>query len=290
MIGRFRFSAITLPLALLFSGLFSAFCVSTFTAHAQESTWTEVEVHRFGFFESLQRTQGITNDQQGNVWYSANQTMIRLRGGFTGSTKATNADPIPEELKRVGENHVGDIDLVGNFIFAPIEDGPKYQRPFVGVYTADTLELVKLMEIPRDWLPDGIPWLTVDLYHQLLITAQYHQTTRINLYNMRTGAAVKQIPMSMKLDSIQGGKYFNNHLYMTANDPDGGHAVYDMSLWTGEVHKIIHLNDDISEVEGLTYLVDPKSPSENPSISDIFVLGVAGSGLNKRMVLYHWKR
>lgn len=288
MIGNLRFSEHSLSYAIL-KALLIFPLLSSMPAYAQDSAWKEIETHRFGFFESLQRSQGLTTDQKGNIWYSSNYTLIRCQD-WIRCTRASNTDAIPEELKRLGENHIGDIENVGSFIFAPIEDGPKYQRPFVGVYTADTLELVKKIELSRDWLPDGIPWITVDLYHQLLITAQYHQTTRINLYNMRTGAPFMQIPLSMTLDSIQGGKYFNNHLYMTANDPDGGHAVFDMSLWTGEVQKIIHLNDEIGEVEGLTYLVDPKSPAENPSISDLFVLGVAGSGLNKRMVLYHWKR
>jgi hypothetical protein len=218
--------------------------------------------------------------------------MIRVKG-FTGLTKATNPDPIPEELKRLGENHVGDIDVVSGFIFAPIEDGPKYRRPFVGIYTASDLDLVKLLEISPEWLPDGIPWITADPDHQTLITAQYHQATRINLYDMRTGAPLKQIAMAptpTMLDSIQGGKYFNYHLYMTANDPDGGHAVFEMNLLNGSVQKLIHLNDEITEVEGLTFLADPHRSRETPTISDFFVLGVAGAGLSKRMVLYHWKR
>jgi hypothetical protein len=289
VIGNFRFSAGSRSLALLAPALLQALLIFSRPAYSQGAPWAEVEARRFGFFESLQRTQGLTTDQQGNVWYSANQTLIRVNG-FTGSTQATNSDPIPEELKRLGENHVGDIDIVSGFVFAPIEDGPDYHRPFVGIYTGSDLELVKLLEISPEWLPDGIPWITADLDHQTLITAQYHQATRINLYDMRTGAPLRQIPMSTMLDSIQGGKYFNNHLYMTANDPSGGHAIFDMNLLSGEVQKIIHLNDEIVEVEGLAFLADSQASAGNSSISDFFALGVAGSGLNKRMVLYHWKR
>ncbi|MFL5813194.1 MAG: hypothetical protein ACJ763_06420 [Bdellovibrionia bacterium] len=289
MMGNFRFSTGSRSLALLFSAFLQASLLFSRPVFSQETPWVEVEARRFGFFESLQRTQGLATDQQGNVWYSANQNMIRVKG-FTGSTKATNSDPIPEELKRLGENHVGDIDVVSGFVFAPIEDGPKYQRPFVGIYTGSDLELVKLLELSPEWLPDGIPWITADLEHQTLITAQYNKTTRINLYDMRTGAALRQIPMSDMLDLIQGGKYFNNHLYMTANDPMGGHAIFDMDLMSGKVQKIIHLNDEIVEVEGLAYLANSQVSADNPSISDFFVLGVAGSGLKKRMVLYHWKR
>jgi aconitase B len=126
--------------------------------------------------------------------------------------------------------------------------------------------------------------VTVDPAHQRVITATYSNTSKINTYDWQTGQLIEQIPMSSTLNSIQGGKFWKSHLYMTANDPAGGFAVFDMDLQTGLVQKIIHLNQDIVEIEGLTFLADA-----NGSITDFYVLGVTGSGLGKRIVLYHWK-
>lgn len=250
-----------------------------------QSSWTEVEAYRFGFFETLQRSQGVTTDQHGNFWYSANYTLIRCQDWIT-CTRASNTDAIPQEIKELGGNHIGDIDYADGLIYAPIEDGSTYQHPFVGIYTSQDLELVKTLSLSKEWQPDGVPWVTTDAAHQTLITSSYGHPDRINLYDLNTGRPLRQIPMSMALDSVQGGKFWKNHLYMSAKDAAGGSAVYEMDLTSGKVEKLFHINNEISEVEGLSYVVN----SDNSSINDFYVLSITGSGFGRRVVLYHWKR
>ena len=254
------------------------------------STWVQTRSYRFGVLDSLQRSQGITHDQDGNIWFSANQSLIRT-STWNGTVTQSNMNPFSPELKAAGANHIGDIDFANGSIYAPIEDGSKYQHPFVGVFDAKTLQLKQTLALPLALQPDGVPWVTVDAAGGRLITSQYSNTTAINIYDLQTAQALQQIPMSMKLDSIQGGKYWNQHLYMTANDPDGGFALYDLNLTSSEVQKIIHLNSEITEVEGLTFLTTaPVVRGEDSQISDFYILGLTGQNLNRRLNLYHWQK
>jgi hypothetical protein len=258
--------------------------------HTFAASWVQTDTYRFGVLDSLQRSQGITNDQNGNIWFSANQSLIRV-SAWNGTVTQSNMNPFSAELKAAGANHIGDIDCTDGWIYAPIEDGSKYQHPFIGVYEARSLQLKKTLSLPLALQPGGVPWVTVDAAGGRLITSQYSQTTAINVYDLQTAQVLQQIPMSMQLNSIQGGKYWNQHLYMTANDPAGGFALFEMNMTSGEVQKILHVNPEITEIEGLTFLTKPSPDiSEPPQISDFYILGLTGQNLSRRVNLYHWQK
>jgi sugar lactone lactonase YvrE len=264
----------------------------TFPAGAEEKPWVEVGSEQLGFFQSLQRSQGLTTDRKGNFWFSANQNLARTLS-WTGPSEERNDHPFPDELMALGANHIGDIDYAEDTLFAPIEDGHGYKHPFVGLYDAKSLLLRRVIALPKDWQPDGVPWISVDSTHCFLISSQYHHVTQINFYDIESGQPRKQIslaPASTMLNAIQGGKYWNDHLYMTADDPEGGFALYEMDLATGTVGKLFHLHNEIKEVEGVAFLTNTNTDSlENSSISDFYILGASGRGLGTRMKLYHWK-
>ncbi|MBC7465414.1 MAG: hypothetical protein H7256_05425 [Bdellovibrio sp.] len=245
-------------------------------------SWTLLESTKFGVFESLARCQGLTNDGQGHFWFSANQKLTRTTSNYTTEEKV-NSSPL-EEMKNLGANHIGDIDFSNGKIYAPVEDGRDYQHPIIAVYNAQTLDLEKYSEISKEWLPDGIPWLAVDAKHSYLITSQYSHTTHINLYDLQTFKPVRQIPMSQMLTSIQGGKVFGDYLYMTANnETNTGFAVYKMDLMTGQISKIISIDPSVVEIEGLT--LNTQADGQH-----MYVLGLTGSGLGKRIRLFHFKK
>jgi hypothetical protein len=58
-----------------------------------------------------------------------------------------------------------------------------------------------------------------------------------------------------------------------------------MDLWTGIVEKMFHLNELVTEIEGLS--VD--STDDHDGL-EFYILAANGNGLSRRIVLYHWKK
>lgn len=246
-----------------------------------QKPWNAIQSSRFGIMTSLDRNQGITSDGAGTFWFSGKKNLQRTKEDF--SVIENNSSPITDDMKKLGLNHLGGIDYADGKIYAPIEDGKKYQNPYISVYDAKTLHLLKAYPLPVQWLPDGIPWIALAGKNQIL-SSQYSQATKINVYDAETFAPVRQIDMSMTVDSIQGGKVVGNYLYLTADDAEKDkYAVYAMNLDSGKVIKTLSLADNVSEVEGL-------SMSENADKCDLYVLTVTGSGLSSRAEVFHYQK
>lgn len=266
----------------IFLGL-SCFFITSAEAQvsAKPENWHQVSSRQFSFLESLQRTQGLTSDGQGNFWFSANTSMMKVKSNFV-DIQAKNEDPFSAKMKSNGANHIGDIDFYDGRIYAPIEDGNSYRHPSVGVYDATTLQLIQFEELERDWQPDGMPWLAIDGINSFLITSQYSGTTKINFYDLKSLKKVKQLGLSQQLNSIQGGELHHGFLYLTANSPTAQRfAVYKVDLISGQVQFLFDVDPTLTEVEGLTFV-------KNDNVESLFVLGIKGRGFGRRMNLYNF--
>lgn len=245
--------------------------------------WTFVGSKRFSILQSLDRGQGITNDGAGHFYFAANQKLIRTKADYT-TIEEHNSSPFTAELRRINANHIGDIDYFEGKIYAPIEDGRAYKHPVLAVYNAQTLQLETFAEVATNWQPDGVPWVAVDKEKKQLISAQYSNTTRINIYDMQTFKQVKQVELSHMISSIQGGKVRNGFLYMTANnDKPNSFALYKMNLQDGQIEKVFVMDSAVTEIEGLTF--------ETRGTEEILhILGIVGKGLGRRIVLFDYKK
>jgi hypothetical protein len=257
----------------------------TASGSAQVSTWKESRVQHFGLFQSLHQSQGLVTDQKGNVWYSSNYTLTRCQT-WTQCTRGSNDDAIPQDIKALGGDHIGDIDYANGFIYAPIEDGDGFKRPFVGIYQSEDLQFVKSIALSSQWQPDGVPWIAVDAANQTLVTSQYERVNSINFYELSSGRPLRQLSLSTELNSVQGGKVWKNHLYLTANNANEGFAVYDVDLSSGNVQKLFKINGELSEVEGLALVAN----SADKSVNEFYILGLTGKKMGRRTVVYQWKR
>jgi hypothetical protein len=260
-------------------------CAWTASGSAQVSTWKETGAQHFSLFQSLHQSQGVVTDQKGNVWYSSNYTLTRCQT-WTQCTRVSNDDAIPQDIKALGGDHIGDIDYANGFIYAPIEDGDGFKMPFVGIYQSEDLQFVKSIALSSQWQPDGVPWIAVDSANQALVTSQYERVKSINFYELSSGRPLRQLSLSTELSSVQGGKVWKNHLYLTANNTGEGFAVYDVDLSSGTVQKLFKINGELSEVEGLTPVVN----AGNNSVDEFYILGLTGKKMGRRTVLYQWKR
>jgi hypothetical protein len=265
--------------------MFVTLLMTAGTAWAQDTGWTGELVQRYSLIDTMKRTQGLTMDPFGHVWFSSKLGLMHCNGLLDCLGQDENQS-VSKTLEDIGGNHIGDIDYAQGFIFAPIEDAPRYLHPSIAIFNGQDLQHVKTVTLPPELQPDGVPWVTVDPSHQILMSAEYTRATHINIYDLNSGKALRQIQMSMPLNEVQGGKFWKDHLYMTATSPQNGFAVYDMDLKTGEVQKLFQLDKEITEVEGLSVVEAPS----NKSVPEFFVLGIAGHAIGSRAVIYLWKQ
>jgi hypothetical protein len=249
--------------------------------------WKQMDSHQFTLWKSLFRSQGLTNDGHGNFWFSSAVSLMKT------SDKWASADdfsffPYPEELNSLGINHIGDIDYFDGKLVVPLEDGSKYEHPHLAIYNAETLEVEKYKAVPRDWQIDGVPWAAVDVANGRIYSAQYRGTTKLNVYDINTLEPVTQIPMSQEMNAIQGAKVLDGSLYMTANAPSSGFAIYKMNLSSGAISQVGELASDVTEVEGLTFV--PHESEVSTSNYDMYVIAVTGKGLKRRTKLCEYQK
>lgn len=244
--------------------------------------WHQVSAHRFGVIKSLLRSQGMATDDKGRFWFSSRQTLVRAKSPG-GNAEKMNLLPFAKSLKARKANHIGDITYSNGVLFLPIEDGPKYNHPVIAKYNPETLKAMAFYDLERDWQPDGVPWVAADATSGSVFSSQYNNVTAINVYDYDTLKKVRQISMSEMIDSIQGAKYRDGSLYLSADaKTKGKFAIYKLDLSTGHVEPVADLEDDLHEVEGLEFT----GSGENLRLN---VLGVAGSGFNRRVKFYEFE-
>ncbi|MFC4907267.1 hypothetical protein [Actinomadura gamaensis] len=220
-------------------------------APASAATWQQVSSDTFYLTDALQRSQGVTTD--GSAWYFSWQYGLS-RVSLDGRTQASNTLAIPSALALQGDNHIGGIDYYNGKIYAPIEDGSKYQHPYIAVYDASSLSYTgTAFSLPQDIQRDGVPWTAVGGGY--LLSSEY-DATAINCYSLADGHLVKRVPLSQPVPHLQGAKYYENRLY--ASSDGATKAVYEIDLDTGAVARV--LTPDLpsgTEVEALTFLPRP---------------------------------
>jgi|GEM_PF-4972888 len=214
--------------------------------------WEVQETHSFPIWESLWRSQGTTTDQQGHYFYASQYSLLRA-DSIDDDASAFHFLPLPDFMTDLGDNHIGDLDYANGKLFLAIEDGSNYQHPFLGVYDPDTLEIVQSAPLPVAQQIDGVPWVAADGQAHRLYSAQYHDTTKINIYDMDDLSPRGQIQIQGTLQSVQGGKVHNGFLYLTANAPEAGYAVYKLNLQTGQLIQVAQMPAELVEVEGLSF-------------------------------------
>ncbi|RFU38005.1 hypothetical protein DZF91_29915 [Actinomadura logoneensis] len=213
--------------------------------------WQQVSSDTFYLTDALQRSQGVTTD--GNVWYFSWQYGLS-KVSLSGGTLASNRAAIPAALALQGDNHIGGIDYYDGKLYVPIEDGSKYQHPYIAVYDAATLSYTgTAFALPQDVQRDGVPWTAVgDGY---LLSSEY-DATAVNFYSLTDGSLVKRVPLSSPVPHVQGAKVHEGALYASSDGTTK--AVYRIDLGTGAVTRVLTPSlPGGTEVEALTFLPRP---------------------------------
>ena len=240
------------------------------------SSWVETGRESFKA-RGLPRSQGVAWD--GRSWFFS----------WQGGISRTNKDyleqaitPIPPQLlvdhpylnadgtNHVGQNHVGDLDVYGGLVYAPIEDGdenlelirindPDFQYPYVALFDAQTLLYTGVKyRLPLDIHHDGVPWVAVNGPANEVYTAEWNNPTdRIFAWDLRMRfkrfidlVYPAELGAGFRLNRIQGAKVLGGTLY--ASRDDAAKSVYTIDIATGTVRKLFSMDPDVpAESEGI---------------------------------------
>ncbi len=216
-----------------------------------DEQWEEQPPETFELPEMVSRTQGVATD--GASWYFSSAGVLE-RTSLAYETQAKNAEPIPPDIYALGGNHIGDIDVHDGVLYAPIEDGPAFQHPFVVTFDAATLAATGTeWSLPQAQQTQGVPWVAVDGVRNVVYTSDWDPVDHINVYDLGNGLApLKTIPLTPAIGRIQGAKVFGGEMY--ASRDDDGKTIYKIDLDTGAVMKLFALGATGSEVEGLALI------------------------------------
>jgi len=203
-------------------------------------------------------TATMKSEQEGPDGYQ--QGVARVPDGwiFTGTTVMaraneqlkivkTNTQPIPLEWKRKGFNHVGDPDVVGKFLYAPLEQ-PTYERgdQAVARYNAKSLELVDIVPLAQH----EASFITVDPKTMIAYSMDRFGGDALLRYDVRKQwAPLPPLTMSRFVDKVQGADVADGAVWLSTYDDTNG--LFRVDLKTGQVDALGSAGHVPGEGEGI---------------------------------------
>lgn len=209
------------------------------------------------------RSQGITADGESNLYFSSKTTLVKTAADGR-SFLAANYSAIPDELAgdEYGIAHIGGLSYYNGFIYAGLEDSKVWKHPMVGVYSAETLEIVEWFELDAAVHTRGLPWVTVDPSTGYLYAFDHSKNpTAILAYDTANGMTPVGEPVQLEqsIPNIQGGEFLNGTLYVATNDDT--QAIYTVNVADGTSAKLFDRSlTSGSEGEGMTFITKDGRP------------------------------
>lgn len=201
------------------------------------------------------RSQGLATDGE-TLYFSSKTTLIRTEDDARTLVNA-NYFAIPDELSdNYGIAHIGDLSYYNGYIYAGLEDSKVWDYPIIGVYDADTLELVEYYIMDAKVITRGMPWVCVNPENGYLYCTDHSKNpTKLLVYDTANEMAfVEEVMLEESPYAIQGAEFCGSYLYAATNDDT--QAIYKINPATGEVEKYLDRSlTSGSEGEGMTFMV-----------------------------------
>lgn len=204
-------------------------------------------------------SQGMTSDGE-SLWFSSKTTLIRTESDAKTLINA-NYFAIPDELKELGIAHIGGLSYYNGFIYAGLEDSKVWDYPIVGIYDAESLELVDYHILDAETVTRGLPWVCVNPENGLLYCTDHSKNpTKLLVYDTANEMNfIKEIELESSPYAIQGAEFLDGTIYAATNDDT--QAVYSINPESGEVEKVFDRNLTAgSEGEGMTFILKDGKP------------------------------
>ncbi|MBQ2841625.1 MAG: hypothetical protein IJE72_01160 [Clostridia bacterium] len=204
-------------------------------------------------------SQGMASDGE-TLYFSSKTTLIRTEDDAKTLINA-NYFAIPDELKELGIKHIGGLSFYNGFIYAGLEDSKVWDYPIVGVYDAETLELVDYYIMDAEKITRGLPWVCVNPENGYLYCTDHSKNPTVLLvYDTANEMSfVKEVKLEESPYAIQGAEFCNGTLYAATNDDT--QAIYTINPDSGKTEKLLDRNLTAgSEGEGMTFMVKDGAP------------------------------
>lgn len=223
-----------LPVVLL--GLVITAIVGHGTAQASPNV-ALVDTDKVILEKAMYTGQGITTD--GKYYYtSGSMTALNMTGLAKWSADdfklvKNRLGVIPEEyMEKYDSNHVGGISYYNGLIYASVENSSK-DHPLVITYDCETLEAVKVYELPVDILPNGIPWCAVDGKNGYLYCSPFRDVEKIAAFDLETMQFQRYIELSEEVTRIQGGEVYGDTLYLSSDNGENTDTICCIDVSSG---------------------------------------------------------
>jgi len=188
--------------------------------------------------------QGLAKADTG--WIVSNDlTLFQTDDAFVIVTK--NEQAIPEDLLAEGFDHIGDIDVEGGIIYAPLEQGDyDLMRQLMVRYDAVTLERLDVVEVAQS----HNAWVSVDPDSMVAYSMSGFTDDVVLRYDVADGwKPLEPIQLDRTVERVQGGDVERGFLWLATDDATNG--VYRVDLATGAVVDLGSAGQVDGEGEGI---------------------------------------
>jgi hypothetical protein len=187
-----------------------------------------------------------------------NQGVARVAGGWilSGTDTLARVDdslhvvvehpsPIPPEWRARGYNHVGDVDVVGDVLYAPYEQ-PDYGlgRQATARYDARTLTFIDAVELPQH----ENSFVAVDSTTNVAWSMDHFDGDSLLRYQVPAWTPLPPLKMSVTLHHTQGAGVARGAVWVSTSD--SANDVYRVDVGSGRVDRVGTLGKG-GEGEGL---------------------------------------
>jgi hypothetical protein len=188
--------------------------------------------------------QGIARVDGGWI-FSLNNALFRTDDELVETATVTPA--IPPEYAQRGFDHVGDIDVVDDVIYAPFEQSD-YSRgaQVMAWYDANTLKFVDAVDVAQQ----HDSFVTVDPDTGIAYSMDEFGGQALLRYDTRREwRRLAPLAMSANVDRVQGGDVVAGAVWLSTDDATDG--VYRVDLRTGQVVSLGSIGRADGEGEGI---------------------------------------
>ena len=213
--------------------------------------------------------------RQGIAWENG---LYYVSGSTTLSVYDADWNRIQTETEPFGAfdaevNHIGDIDVYDGEIYAGVEyfmDG-EASNIQMAVYDAETLQLTRTYMFDPESGQTEVSGMTVDPDHGSMWMCSWAMDdsgSYLYRYDLESGAYLGKVRMEIPPQLIQGIKYYDGWLYITADDGDADDDASDhvykcqVDLSLDQYPVLLEKSlDDVTrqgEIEGLSFDTDRK--------------------------------
>ena len=202
-----------------------------------------------------------------------NQGIARIRGGWilTGTLSPIpktdviartdeqfnvvmrNQAAIPDEWRAQGYVHIGDIDVVGNVVYAPFEQ-PDFSKghQVTARYDARTLKFLDAVELAQH----ENSFVTVDPKTLVAYSMDHFDGDALLRYDVaHTWKPLRPLKLSMLLEHTQGASIADGAVWISTSDAHND--IYRVNMKTGHVDLVAQITDPPGEGEGLAVVQLP---------------------------------